>query len=53
MAEYDDVESALRALEIDETADDGGRPVVRSVSESTGNRPSEAPSRAPSKARRK
>ena len=53
MAEYDDVESALRALEIDEAADDGGRPVVRSVSESTGNRSSKAPSRAPSKARRK
>ena len=32
MAEYDDVESALRALEIEEAADDGGRPVVRSVS---------------------
>ncbi len=32
MAEYDDVESALRALEINEAADDGGRPVVRSVS---------------------
>ena len=32
MAEYDDVESALRALEIDEAADDGGRPVMRSVS---------------------
>ena len=53
MAEYDDVESALRALEIDESADDGGRPVVRSVSESTGKRFSKAPSRAPSKARRK
>ena len=32
IAEYDDVESALRALEIEEAADDGGRPVVRSVS---------------------
>lgn len=32
MAEYDDVESALRALEIDEAADDVGRPVVRRVS---------------------
>ena len=32
LAEYDDVESALRALEIEEAADDGGRPVVRSVS---------------------
>lgn len=53
IAEYDDVESALRALEIEEAADDGGRPVVRSVSESTGNRSSKAPSRAPSKARRK
>ena len=37
MAEYDDVESALRALEIEEGADDGGRPVVRSVSEGLGN----------------
>lgn len=53
MAEYDDVESALRALEIDEAADDGGRPVVRSVSESTGNRPSKAPTKTPTKARRK
>ena len=32
MAEYDDVESALRALEIDEAADDEARPVVRRVS---------------------
>ena len=32
MAEYDDVESALRALEIGNATDDGGRPVVRSVS---------------------
>ena len=53
MAEYDDVESALRALEIDEAADDGGRPVVRSVSESTGNRPSKTPSKTPTTTRRK
>lgn len=53
MAEYDDVESALRALEIDEAADDGGRPVVRSVSESTANRPSKAPNKAPTTTRRK
>jgi hypothetical protein len=32
MAEYDDVESALRALEIGEAAEDEARPVVRSVS---------------------
>jgi hypothetical protein len=32
MAEYDDVESALRALEIDEAGDDETRPVMRSVS---------------------
>lgn len=32
IAEYDDVESALQALEIEAAADDGGRPVVRSVS---------------------
>ena len=32
IAEYDDVESALQALEIEEAANDGGRPVVRSVS---------------------
>jgi hypothetical protein len=42
MAEYDDVESALRALEIGNAADDGGRPVMRSVSKSTGNSPSKA-----------
>jgi hypothetical protein len=53
MAEYDDVESALRALEIDEAADDGGRPVVRSVSESMGNRPSKTPSKTPTTTRRK
>lgn len=53
MAEYDDVESALQALEIDEAADDGGRPVVRSVSESTGNRPSKTPSKTPTTTRRK
>jgi hypothetical protein len=53
MAEYDDVESALRALEIDEAAGDGGRPVVRSVSENTGNRPSKIPSKTPTTTRRK
>ena len=37
MAEYDDVESALQALEIEEAADEGGRPVVRNVSEGLGN----------------
>jgi len=37
MAEYEDVESALRALEIGNAADDGGRPVVRSVSKGSSN----------------
>ena len=46
MAEYDDVESALRALEIDEAADDGGRPVVRNVSEGLGSSRRKAPSKA-------
>lgn len=32
LAEYDDVESALEALEIDGTDEEGGRPVVRRVS---------------------
>jgi len=52
MAEFDDVESALRALEIDEAADDGGRPVVRNVSESTGSLASKAPKKTPTKTRR-
>lgn len=38
LAEYDDVDAALRALEIDEAAENDERPVVRSVSESAGNR---------------
>ena len=37
LAEYDDVESALRALEINEAAEDDERPVVRSVSKSAGS----------------
>jgi hypothetical protein len=33
MAEYDDVESALEALELDAEGDDVGRPVFRGVSD--------------------
>ena len=45
MAEYDDVESALEALELGAEGDDVGRPVLRGVSDS--------PRQAVSKRRRK